>query len=68
MSYIHCKHCCPCCSGQKSAEKDQGIGSQLILIFAILLFFVVFGQFQSNRFRGTQPENTIDNSISRPRG
>jgi hypothetical protein len=63
MSSVHCKHCCPCCSTEKPSEKAKGMGSQLIVIFVILLFFVRVGQLQNEKQVDTQPANTIDRPI-----
>lgn len=68
MSYIHCKHCCPCCSAEKPSEKAKGMFSQLIFIVLVLLFFVRVGQLQSNQPGDTQPTNNIDRPIPGSRG
>ncbi len=67
MAYIHCKHCCPCCSNaEKPSEKAKGMFSQLLFIFLVLLFFVRVGQLQSSQpGDNTSPGNNIDRPASR---
>jgi hypothetical protein len=66
MSYIHCKHCCPCCSNaEKPSEKAKGMGAQLIVICVILFFFVRVGQLQNSQPVDTQPANLIDRTTPR---